>query len=79
MNLSDLKVSIGDNAIEFEGSFTLSEVLPLVNQWFAALPGGTDQARMDALVTQLRSQNDGLALAVSNAHPGTTAAEPPQE
>ncbi len=37
------------------------------------------QADIDAVTAQLKLQNDSLALAVSNAQTGTTAAKQPKE
>jgi hypothetical protein len=79
MYFCKLSISVNGNQLDFEGNFQLDEVRGLIKEWFQALPNDGDQARIDALVAQLRQQNDGLAAAVTDANPGGATSAQPQE
>lgn len=64
----EMKVHIDNDVFEFKGDATISDVAPLLNQWYTARTGdGMTQGQIDALTARINASRAKLAAAVDSA------------
>lgn len=61
-----VRLVIGADSLEVAGDLTLPEVLPVIHEWYAALPQAA-QRQIDQLTARARTANTTLAAAVDAA------------